>query len=162
MTYPTWGVLTARNLAYFAHTGQTDKVGRLYIRHPARVVIHLDSDPAFAALSQHEQEVALMVGWLHDVLEDTAVTSYMLYELGCPEEVDNRVRLLTRPKVTTEEGTARYYRNIAADPIALLVKKADIADNTDPTRLALLDWETRDRLTKKYAKARAALGLEIA
>jgi hypothetical protein len=51
------------------------------------------------------------------------------------------------------------YRRVAANPDALLVKQADLDDNTDPSRLAALDAATRSRLEAKYAKARAALGL---
>jgi hypothetical protein len=39
------------------------------------------------------------------------------------------------------------------------VKAADIADNTDPARLAVLDEPTRERLIEKYATARRLLGL---
>ena len=42
-------------------------------------------------------------------------------------------------------------------PLALTVKLADIADNSDPHRLASLDAATRDRLTAKYARARVEL-----
>lgn len=42
-------------------------------------------------------------------------------------------------------------------PEARRIKLADIADNLDPARLAALSAETRDRLIKKYERARAAL-----
>jgi len=121
---------------------------------------YLTEDPAFKALNADEQSIATMVAWLHDVLEDTAVTTSMLSDLGCPEEVNFLIRLLTRPRVVTESITARYYRNIAEDPIALMVKAADIADNADPKRLALLSPDTQRGLIRTYTKARKALGLE--
>ena len=52
-----------------------------------------------------------------------------------------------------------YYRRVCVSPLARAVKAADIADNSNPLRLALLDPETRARLEEKYAKARVALGL---
>jgi hypothetical protein len=48
---------------------------------------------------------------------------------------------------------------VAADPLALEVKRADIADNTDPERVAQLEAATRERLAAKYARARDVLGL---
>lgn len=156
MTYPQWGPQAAKALATFAHRGQVDKADEPYIDHPERVVARLGTQPEFRALSRGERDVAKMVAWLHDVIEDTAVTLGVLEALGCPEEVAWRVWRLTR---VPGQQPNDYYVAIADDPITLMVKAADIDDNTDPTRLALLDWETRDRLTKKYAKARAALGL---
>lgn len=40
---------------------------------------------------------------------------------------------------------------------AVLVKLCDLADNSDPERLALLDAATADRLRTKYDQARALL-----
>lgn len=47
-------------------------------------------------------------------------------------------------------------------PLALSVKRADIDDNTDPSRTSRLPEETRDRLAKKYARTRALLGINEA
>ena len=52
---------------------------------------------------------------------------------------------------------AYYYSAIRNNPLALRVKLADIADNADEARLALLDEKTADRLRRKYARARKAL-----
>lgn len=40
------------------------------------------------------------------------------------------------------------------------MKQADLAHNADPNRLADLDEPTRKRLTEKYARMRALLGLK--
>lgn len=37
------------------------------------------------------------------------------------------------------------------------MKQADLDDNTDPARTALLDEDTRARLVRKYAHAREVL-----
>jgi hypothetical protein len=78
------------------------------------------------------------------------------------------VGLLTRPYVASnwsaeirEAQTARYYERIKADEIALLVKEADIEHNTHPDRMAVLSPSTQKRLTRKYAKAIKALGLDL-
>ena len=130
----------ARQIATRAHAGQTDKAGRPYIDHPRRVAARL--------VDLQEQAAA----WLHDVIEDTEVTAEDLRNAGIDDEVIAAVQLLTRDG--DEDG---YYAGIAADPLAREVKLADIADNTDPARTALLDPETRQRLATKYTNARRAL-----
>ncbi|GAA2753515.1 HD domain-containing protein [Amnibacterium kyonggiense] len=131
----------ARQIATRAHAGQTDKAGRPYIAHPQRVAARLTDLQAQA------------VAWLHDVLEDTNVTSEDLRIAGVDEDVIRVVDLLSRTGDDVD-----YSARIAADPLAREVKLADIADNTDPERTALLDPDTRDRLAEKYAHARRALG----
>jgi (p)ppGpp synthase/HD superfamily hydrolase len=132
----------ARDIATRAHQGQTDKAGAPYISHPARVAARVAGDPE-----------AEMVAWLHDVAEDTSVT---LEELArdFPAQVVAAVGAITK---RPDEDRDTYYRRVAADPLALKVKYADLADNSDPDRLALLDEPTRERLLAKYAHAREVL-----
>jgi hypothetical protein len=87
------------------------------------------------------------------VIEDTELTPEDLRAAGVDDEVVAAVQLLTR--IAVDDA---YYRRIASDPLAREVKLADIADNTDPVRTALLDPATRDRLAGKYDHARRALG----
>lgn len=128
---------TARAVAMVAHLGQVDKAGQPYIDHCQRVAARMTSAAYQAA------------AWLHDVLEDTELSAADLIEMGCPTDVVQAVKLLTRG----EESVEDYYRFVRWNPIALAVKRADIADNTDPRRLLLLDDATQLRLVKKYAKA---------
>ncbi|WP_075676113.1 HD domain-containing protein [Stenotrophomonas sp. TD3] len=134
----------ARWLAEEAHATQTDKAGRPYIEHVARVAAAVAGDDA-----------AEMVAWLHDVLEDQPAfaSNVMLF----PQDVVEAVFDLTRG---VNKSEAFYYWNIRHNPLSLKVKLADIADNSDESRLALLDPETAGRLRSKYAKARAALGVK--
>lgn len=130
----------AKALAYRAHAGQVDKAGRPYIEHVARVAAAVADDPDAEA-----------VAWLHDVVEDFG------FPIGwrqIPLATQNSVFRLTRIKRETEQ---EYYDLILTDPIATRVKLADIADNADETRLALLDEKTADRLRRKYKKALEAL-----
>jgi (p)ppGpp synthase/HD superfamily hydrolase len=133
----------ARELATAAHEGQVDKADAAYIGHPARVAARLPDDP-----------LACAAAWLHDVVEDCDVTLDDLRAQGFPEPVVLAVDALTR-RDGEEPGT--YYRRVAADNLALKVKYADLADNSDPERLAALDQPTRERLIAKYAAARDAL-----
>lgn len=138
----------ARSIATRAHRGQTDKSGADYIDHPRRV-----ADRARHYARAGQEDAAEVVGWLHDVVEDTAVTLDDL-RADFPEEIVTGVDAMTRRP--DEDGDA-YYRRVAAHPLARAVKQADLDDNTDPARTALLDEETRERLAHKYAHAREVL-----
>lgn len=132
----------AKALAYRAHAGQVDKAGRPYIEHVARVAAAVADDPEAEA-----------VAWLHDVLEDCPDFEKEIFGPQLPIEVRAAVVLLTRLGTDPEV----YYRGIRTSPLALRVKLADIADNADEARLALLDTETASRLRHKYAAALRAL-----
>lgn len=138
-------VAQARDLAHRAHAGQVDKAGRPYIEHVARVAAAVSDDPEAEA-----------VAWLHDVAEDSPhMHSELLgFDLRILEAVGALTRIAGSPEIS---GAMRYYAAIRSNPIALRVKLADIADNSDEARLALLDDETAARLRLKYAKARRAL-----
>jgi (p)ppGpp synthase/HD superfamily hydrolase len=125
-------------LATSAHDGQVDKSGRPYIGHPLRVMASV------------EGEHAQMAAVLHDVIEDTTVTAEDLTARGCPSDVVDAVVALSHLPGEPQED---YLRRVAANPLALLVKRADIADNLSPARMARLDEATRARLEIKYATA---------
>lgn len=133
--------LRAEQIARAAHQGQVDKSGHAYISHPQRVAARVADD-----------DLAETVAWLHDVVEDTDVTLDDLARVFPPAVVVAVDALTRRP----DEGDA-YYRRVRSDPLALRVKLADIADNTDPQRQAQLDEPTRLRLKRKYRHARANL-----
>ncbi|WP_400996583.1 hypothetical protein [Agromyces sp. GXQ0307] len=141
-------VALAKGIAFAAHRGQLDKSGTPYIDHPGRIAERFDpvTDPIAAAAA-----------WLHDVLEDTPLTSRELFEAGVLIEIVGVVELLTRrPEVTPDE----YYARIRRHPVALRVKLADIDDNTAPWRLRRLEFAKQQRLAEKYRHARRALGVE--
>ncbi|MEU9156378.1 HD domain-containing protein [Streptomyces sp. NPDC048417] len=134
-------------LARTAHAAQTDKAGRPYTEHLAAVAEGVrvrggDPDQIAAA-------------WLHDAVEDHALTADWL--TAAPLTARTRAIVLAVTKRPGEPPEA-YARRILDTPGALLVKQADLAHNADPGRLAVLDEETRKRLTEKYARMRALLG----
>lgn len=137
-------VQRAKDLAHRAHAGQVDKAGRPYIEHVARVAAACADDPEAEA-----------VAWLHDVLEDAPEFWHEAERSILWQRQQAAVIALSRQFAGSAEG---YYAGIRANPLALRVKLADIADNADESRLALLDEKTADRLRRKYAKARKALG----
>jgi (p)ppGpp synthase/HD superfamily hydrolase len=135
----------AKAIATIAHRFQTDKIGVPYIEHPRRVAARLDKPKHIAA------------AWLHDVIEDCGITAENLAAAGISNEVIGAVVLLTRREDNKGYG---YYEAIRENPIALAVKLADIADNTDPERTARLEPEVRQRLAAKYENAKKLLGKE--
>jgi len=56
-----------------------------------------------------------------------------------------------------DEDYETFVARAARDPIARAVKKADVADNADEARLALLRTGQAARLRSKYARARKIL-----
>ncbi|MFG2356166.1 HD domain-containing protein [Streptomyces sp. NPDC048521] len=135
-------------VARAAHEGQTDKAGRPYAEHLAAV-----AEGVRARGGDPEQIAA---AWLHDAIEDDALTRQWLAAAALTPRTKAIVDALTkRPGEEAEE----YARRILATPGALLVKESDLAHNADPGRLAVLPRATRRRLTEKYARMRALLGL---
>ncbi len=134
----------ALRLAYAAHHGQTDKSGQPYIFHPYHLA------------EQMTDEISTCAALLHDVVEDTAVTIEEL-EQEFPKEVTGVLRLLTHEKGTDYFD---YVRAIKGNPVAVKVKLADLAHNSDETRFAGCDEIPAEQLVKwreKYARARRIL-----
>lgn len=135
-------VAAAKAIATIAHRTQEDKIGVAYIEHPQRVAARLSDAREVAA------------AWLHDVIEDCNISAQDLLDAGISQDVVDAVVLLTR---TEDVDKDEYYKAIRKNPIALAVKLADIADNTDERRTSQLEPEERERLAKKYREALAIL-----
>ncbi|WP_405618051.1 HD domain-containing protein [Streptomyces sp. NBC_01511] len=135
-------------IARQAHATQTDKAGRPYAEHLRAV-----ADGVRARGGSDEQIAA---AWLHDSVEDDALSRAWLDAAALPRAVKDMVLAVTKVR---GEDTEAYTRRVLATPGALLVKEADLAHNADPGRLAVLDEATRIRLTEKYAEVRRLLGL---
>ena len=76
-----------------------------------------------------------------------------------PQVTDNEGDIVFAVTKRPGEEPEAYAARILAVPGARLVKEADLAHNADPARLAVLPPQTRERLTAKYARMRALLGL---
>ncbi|TFC42640.1 guanosine-3',5'-bis(diphosphate) 3'-pyrophosphohydrolase [Cryobacterium sp. TMT1-21] len=137
-------IAIAQSIATDAHRGQVDKLGADCIDHHRRVAERL-SDPL-------EQATA----WLVDVLDDTDITRHDLLARGIPGGVVTAVEALTRTDDVSSDD--EYYAAIRENPIALAVKRADIADNSEPWRVEQLDFSVRESLALKNEAALAALG----
>lgn len=135
--------MKAMKLAYEAHHGQTDKAGMPYIFHP----MHL--------AEQMDDEVSTCVALLHDVVEDTSVTLAQLEEIF-PAEVTQAVALMTHADGVDYFD---YVRAIRGNEAARKVKLADLAHNSDASRLpaSAADSERTSARLEKYQAARSIL-----
>ena len=127
----------ALSIATEAHRGQFDKAGIDYIEHPIYVASQVDTE--------EEKAVAL----LHDVIEDSLVSAEELLQAGLPETVVTAVQVLTKKK---EQDYQTYLENVKKNPLARVVKLADLKHNSDLSRLSSITEKDRERL-KKYKKA---------
>lgn len=124
----------AIRIAQDAHSGQSDKAGRPYIAHPVKVM---------NSVSSIEEKI---VAILHDVMEDTDVTSDDLREAGIPEKLILEIEALTHaPSMEYDE----YIKRVSHFSIASVVKLADLKDNMDITRLNEITDKDIERL-KRY------------
>jgi (p)ppGpp synthase/HD superfamily hydrolase len=131
----------AAAIAEQAHADQVDKAGAPYITHPTRVA------------GAVEGEEAKVVALLHDVVEDSEWTLDQLRDEGFSDAVIKAIDALTHKD---RDGYFDAVRRAKADPLARIVKLADLADNSDRTRLGEVTEEDERRL-EKYAKARDIL-----
>jgi hypothetical protein len=134
------------------HSGHLDQIGRPYHQHLERVLDRL------MRLFPESSEAAHHAALLHGSVEEKKTTLSALREMGYPEPVIEMVAWNTRPR---GEGAPAYldwiqdFADIA--PLgAIMIKVADLDDNSDPERIAQLPPERRD-VAEVYAKARAIL-----
>lgn len=127
----------AMRLCFAAHKEQLDKCGIPYVFHP----IHL--------AEQMTDEDTTVTALLHDVVEDTGYTFEDLAAMGFNETVLTALRLLTHEK---EVPYMDYVAKIKDNPVAKAVKLADLAHNSDLTRLEAPDEKALAR-AEKYAQA---------
>lgn len=127
----------AMKLAYNAHHGQVDKAGIPYIFHP------------FHLAEQMPDEYSTCVALLHDVVEDTDVTLEQLAKIF-PAEVVEAVRVMTHLE---NEPYLDYVARVKENPIAKIVKLADLQHNSDQTRMENASEETLAYFREKYRKA---------
>ena len=131
----------AMKLCFDAHKDQVDKSGMPYVFHP------------FHVAEQMKDEATTIVALLHDVVEDTDYTLEKIAAEGFGQDVVDALALMTHDK---NVDYLDYVAKIKDNPIAKAVKLADLAHNSDPTRLDVIDEETQQRL-EKYKKAIALL-----
>lgn len=131
----------AMQIAFDAHREQVDKSGLPYVFHP------------FHLAEQMQDELTVCTALLHDVIEDTPMTLKELAEAGFPKEVLDALALLTHDDAIPYMD---YVKKIAENSIAKAVKLADLAHNSDLSRLDTVDDYALTRV-QKYRDAIAFL-----
>jgi len=132
----------AIELATTHHKGQVDKGGHAYILHPLAVMMRVNTI--------EEKIVAV----LHDIIEDTPVTLHELRKHSFPEHIIEAIDILTKRK---KESYDKYIWRIKNNPLALVVKLADIEENLNLKRIPSPTKKDLERikkyfLVKKYLK----------
>lgn len=130
----------ALKIAYDAHHGQVDCNNVPYIFHPYHLA------------EQMTNEITTCVALLHDVVEDTQVTMQQL-EREFPVQVIEALKLLTHDSDT---DYFEYIKAIKNNPVAKVVKLADLLHNSDQSRITdrnAISPEKLEYWDKKYKKA---------
>lgn len=129
----------AIEIAAATHAGQTDKGGAPYILHPLRVMLRVAPGT--------QQIVAV----LHDVVEDSDgnVTFDDLVREGFSQEVIDGVRAVTKVEGESYEA---FIARAALNPVGKAVKLADLAENSDLSRIDRPSQKDLERVGK-YRRA---------
>lgn len=131
----------AITLAVDAHEGQIDKSGQPYILHPLRVML---------SLIPHGETV-MIIGVLHDVVEDTPVTLDEIRVQFGDEIADGVDSVTKRPRDV--ETYRQFVERSAKHPLGRKVKRADVNDNALPVR----QTHATQGMEKRYNMALAIL-----
>ncbi|KNE76891.1 guanosine-3',5'-bis(diphosphate) 3'-pyrophosphohydrolase [Aggregatibacter actinomycetemcomitans RhAA1] len=124
------------------HHNQMDKAGKPYAEHLQAVVNNLVGP----------SEEMMAVAWLHDSVEDTEITPNDLSRYF-GDTVSDAVFAITKVE---GESYDKYLSRVKANPIARLVKIADLTHNMDLSRLPAVTEKDLAR-QEKYVKAKAFL-----
>lgn len=122
-------------IAATAHQNQLDKANTPYILHPLRMMMRGET--------LQEQIVAV----LHDVVEDSDWTLEQLSAQGFPPEVIAAVDCLTR---RLEETYDQFVDRVLTNPLATRVKRYDLEDNMDMTRIKTMTEKDAERLQRYH------------
>lgn len=117
------------------HCRQIDKGGNAYILHSLRIMLRL--------CTNDDELMAIAV--LHDVVEDCGVSLDELREIGMTERVVSGIETLTRRNGETYN---QFIERLANHLDALLVKREDLRDNLDLTRLKVVTEKDVSRMLK--------------
>ena len=120
--------------------GKVDKGGYPYLDHLHEVSNRVDS------------EDAKLIGLMHDILEDTDMTSEELLKMGYSDHIVSSIEVLTRKE---KEDYNDYIERIIAsnNKDALSVKLADLNHNMDISRIKNPTVKDVDRIEKRYRPA---------
>jgi (p)ppGpp synthase/HD superfamily hydrolase len=121
------------------HLNAKDKGGSAYILHPMRIVMRLRTT----------DEELMSIAIMHDAVEDGKITFQDLIDEGFSIRVIDALRLMTHQKGVSYD---EYIDGMRDNLDALLVKREDLRDNSDITRLKGITDKDFERM-KKYQRS---------
>ena len=127
----------ALKISFEAHKNQTDKSGIPYVYHPYHLA------------EQMNTEEMVVVALLHDVVEDSDFSLCDIKKMGFSDNIIDALALLTHNE---SDPYMDYIAKIKRNPIARIVKLADLHHNSDLSRLDCVDEKAKKRV-QKYTKA---------
>lgn len=137
---------TAIKIASTAFENKVDKSGKPYILHCLRVMNTVENQ------FPNDEELHI-IAVLHDLIEDTDYTIDHLHEIGFSDRVQQSLYILThRNKIPYED----YINEISISKDAIIVKLADLKDNSNITRLKEINRKDIRRI-EKYHQAFVSL-----
>ena len=133
----------ALTISFNAHKKQLDKSGIPYVYHP------------YELATQMTTEAETCVALLHDVVEDAGITYEELIAEGFGDEIIDAIRLMTH-----NDGSDYYVyvRRIKQNPIARVVKLADLRHNSTTARLNVITDSDLKRQNKYKTAIEILLG----
>jgi (p)ppGpp synthase/HD superfamily hydrolase len=135
----------AFEIAKYAFKDKTDKGGKPYFEHLVRVARKFKDD-----------DFLYPIALLHDLIEDCPEWNRTSLRCLFVENIVNTIEVLTKKK---NEDYFEYIDRINQSSWATKVKKEDLKDNMDITRLQNLTEKDFERLNK-YFKAYKILTFE--
>lgn len=149
-------IAKALQLAAQAHDGQKDKGGEDYILHPIEVMLLAKQFVPLGA--DNFRRDVMVVAILHDAVEDAksplkhVISGQIMSEFG-PTIYDAVMAMTHRPHGV--ESYQDYIERVAQNPIARIVKIADLTHNMDTGRLP--DRTIGEKDYERWDKYRRAL-----
>lgn len=146
-------IMEAINLCVKLHGDQLDKCGQPYWIHPFTVAM-----TNFTDRDEPEQLSYVLVGLLHDVLEDTTVTlEELLSFIKLTDSEIEALKLLTRDNETAYD---EYIDHIidSNNKIAMMVKMADLYHNSALHRFEEAGIQVTDKDIARCDKYNSAFG----
>ena len=135
-------------LAVTSHEGQNGEDGLPYVLHPIEVMARVKGP------------MAKIVALLHDVIEDTTVTTFELLDSGYPYVILQALEAITKQE---SEDYNQYLDRVRGNKIATIVKLADISHNLERSKSDAMkyrdDEDKRRRAIKRVKKYKSAIDI---
>lgn len=152
----TFRILLAFTLAAWGHRKQNDKAGKASIWHLVTV--------AWLAFGLTGEAEAVVVGLLHDHIEDVSPEAFSLLVRLFGTATAARVQILTREATETYSSYAQDVSD-SGDRIVIAVKVSDLLHNSDGARcypVGAAETTRQSRITRYLATLQLMLAARAA